>query len=64
MTNNMTWADFYLICFAVGFLFSFLSFVFGGTRTGRLHLPHFHGHAGGAHLPAHGAPATHGPVHA
>jgi hypothetical protein len=64
MTNNMTWADFYLICFAVGFLFSFLSFVFGGARTGRLHLPHFHGHAGGAHLPSHGAPAAHGPGHA
>jgi hypothetical protein len=64
MTNSMTWADFYLICFAVGFLSSFFSFVFGGTRTGRLHLPHFHGHAGGAHLPSPGAPAAHGPVHA
>ena len=51
----MTWADFYLICFATGFGFSFFSFVLGGSRTGRFHLPHFHGHAGGAHLPpAHG----------
>jgi hypothetical protein len=51
----MTWADFYLICFATGFGFSFLSFVLGGSRTGRIHLPHSHGHAGGAHLPpAHG----------
>ena len=51
----MTWADFYLICFAAGFGFSFLSFVLGGTRTGRFHLPHFHGHAGDAHFPpAHG----------
>jgi hypothetical protein len=54
----MTWSDFYLICFAVGFFFSFFSFVFGGSRT-KLHLPHFHGHAGG-HLPAHG-PVAHGP---
>lgn len=50
----MTWSDFYLICFAVGFCFSFFSFVFGGSRFGKLHLPHFHGHA---HLPA-----AHGPV--
>jgi hypothetical protein len=46
-----TWADFYLVCFAVGFCFSFLSFVFGGARFGRLHMPHFHGH-GGAHVGA------------
>ena len=57
MTHSMTWADFYLICFAVGFCFSFFSFLLGGSRTGRLHLPHFHGHVGGAHLPA-----AHGPV--
>src|SRR5258708_27421197 len=57
MTHSMTWADFYLICFAVGFCFSFFSFLFGGSRTVRLHLPHFHGHVGGAHLPA-----MHGPV--
>jgi hypothetical protein len=55
----MTWSDFYLICFAVGFFFSFFSFVFGGSRT-KLHLPHFHGHAAG-HLPAHG-PVAHGPA--
>ncbi len=59
MTHSMSWADFYLICFAVGFCFSFFSFVFGGARTGKLHLPHFHGHAGG-HLPST-APAGHGP---
>lgn len=50
----MTWSDFYLICFAVGFCFSFFSFIFGGSHFGKLHLPHFHGHA---HLPA-----AHGPV--
>lgn len=53
-TTGFGWSDFYLICFAVGFCFSFFSFVLGGSRTGRLHLPHFHGHA---HLPA-----AHGPV--
>ena len=48
------WSDFYLICFAVGFCFSFFSFVLGGARFGRLHLPHFHGHV--PHLPVgHGA---------
>jgi len=52
----MTWSDFYLICFAVGFCFSFFSFVFGSSRLGKLHLPHFHGHG----LP-HG-PMAHGPI--
>jgi hypothetical protein len=56
----MTWADFYLICFAVGFCFSFFSFVLGGSRFGKLHVPHFHGHIG-AHLPMHG-PVAHAPT--
>jgi hypothetical protein len=72
-TTGFDWSDFYLICFAVGFCFSFFSFIFGGSRFGRLHLPHFHAH-GGPHLPvAHGpvahapaagghAPAAHGPA--
>ena len=56
----MTWADFYLICFAAGFAFSFLSFLMGGTR-GRLHLPHFpHGHATLPHAPVGHAPAGSG----
>jgi hypothetical protein len=54
MTHTTTWADFYLVCFAVGFCFSFFSFVFGGARTGRLHLPHVHGQAAG-HPPTAGA---------
>jgi membrane protein implicated in regulation of membrane protease activity len=58
----MTWADFYLICVAVGFCFSFLSFLLGGSRTGHLHLPHFHGHVGGGHLPPAHLPVGHGPV--
>jgi membrane protein implicated in regulation of membrane protease activity len=58
----MTWADFYLICFAVGFCLSFFSFVFGGARTGRLHLPHFHGHVAATHLPTASVPAGHAPA--
>jgi hypothetical protein len=54
--TRLDWSDFYLICFAVGFCFSFFSFVFGGSRLGRLHLPHFHGHA----VPH--VPVAHGPV--
>lgn len=56
----MTWSDFYLICFAVGFCFSFFSFVFGSRRMGKLHLPHFHSHAG--HLPMAHGPVAHGPA--
>ena len=52
---KLDWSDFYLICFAVGFCFSFFSFIFGGSRFGRLHLPHFHGHVG--HMPAMHGPA-------
>jgi hypothetical protein len=62
MNHSMTWADFYLICFAVGFCFSFFSFVFGGARTGRLHLPHFHGHVGSVHMPSTLPPAAQAPV--
>jgi hypothetical protein len=49
----MTWANFYLICFAVGLAFSLLSFLAGGVRW-HLHLPHLP-HA------MHG-PVAHGPV--
>ncbi len=62
MTHSISWANFYLVCFAVGFCFSFFSFVFGGSRMGRLHLPHFHGHIGGGHLPSAGLPVAHTPV--
>jgi hypothetical protein len=62
MNHSMTWADFYLVCFAVGFCLSFFSFVFGGARVGRLHLPHFHGHVAVAHLPSTTIPAAHAPV--
>jgi len=49
----MTWANFYLICFAVGLAFSLLSFFAGGVRW-HLHLPHLphavHGPAASTHL--------------
>lgn len=49
----MTWANFYLICFAVGFAFSFLSFLLGGFHW---HLPHIlGGDVHGPHLHMHGA---------
>ncbi len=58
MTGNMTWADFYLACFAVGFLLSAISFIAGGLRW-HLHLPHFP-HGGGGHMGSGNAPAPHG----
>ncbi|SRR6266496_635760 len=57
----MTWADFYLICFAVGFAFSVFSFLLGGHHW---HLPfHVHLHGGGpvVHSGAHVGGAGHGP---
>lgn len=62
MTWNITWADFYLTCFAVGFLLSAISFIAGGMRW-HLHLPHFPhggGHVGAGHAPVGHAPAPHG----
>jgi len=54
----MTWADFYLACFAVGFLLSAISFIGGGLRwhVHLPHLPHGGGHVGAGHAPvAHGS---------
>jgi len=49
----MTWSDFYLLCFLVGFALSLLSFLAGAVHIHlpfKLHLP-FHGHhAGGGGL--------------
>jgi membrane protein implicated in regulation of membrane protease activity len=47
----MTWSDFYLICFLVGFGFSALALLAGISH---LHLPHFHLHHG-IHIPGGGA---------
>ncbi|MGC2194423.1 MAG: NfeD family protein [Terriglobales bacterium] len=57
----MTWANFYLICFAVGFAFSVISFLGGGTRF-RLHLPHGIGHVPVGHGVGMHAPAGEGHV--
>lgn len=64
----MTWSDFYLICFAVGFLLSAISFIAGGLRwhVQLPHLPHSGhvpvgthvGHGPAAHAPAAGSSAA------
>lgn len=64
----MTWADFYLVCFAAGFLFSVLSFVLGGFHWHlpfHIHLPgsadpHFHVHGGSTHHSGAGADQQNG----
>ena len=51
----MSWADFYLICFVLGFLLSVLSLL-GSLHV---HLPHLHIHLGGhAHAPQAGSVNT------
>ena len=50
----MTWSGFYLMCFAVGFLLSAISFLAGGLRW-HVHLPHLpHGGIPG-HIPTGGS---------
>jgi membrane protein implicated in regulation of membrane protease activity len=56
----MTWADFYLLCFVLGFILSFLA-LFG---TMHVDIPHFHFHLGGAHHGHIGHAAGHGGAHA
>ena len=51
----MTWADFYLLCFAVGFVFSLLSFLMGS-----FHLPHLPHGVHGGHIGHGGGVAHHG----
>src|SRR5258708_26384676 len=55
----MTLADFYLVCFVVGFFLSLLMFLAGGMH---LHIPHFHGHALPVHIhaPGHAPAGAHG----
>jgi len=58
----MTWSDFYLICFGVGFLLSFISFISGATNW-HVHLPHFpHLHLGGGHVHVGHGGMAHGPA--
>ncbi len=54
----MTWADFYLICFLVGFAMSVVALFAGGTH---LHIPHLHAHFGDLPLHAPDLHAGHGP---
>jgi hypothetical protein len=62
----MTWADFYLTCFAIGFAFSLISFLGGGTRWHfhLPHLPHGAGHVpmGGNGVGAHAPVGGHAPL--
>ncbi len=51
----MTWSDFYLVCFLVGFILSAVSFLFGSAHV---HFPH---QGGGAHV--HLGHGGHGHVH-
>jgi membrane protein implicated in regulation of membrane protease activity len=53
----MSWADFYLVCFIVGFFLSLLMFLAGGLH---IHIPHFHAHTPTVHL--HTGPG-HAPTH-
>jgi len=49
----MSWSDFYLICFLIGFALSALALVAGSAH---LHLPHLHFHQG-IHVPHAGSGA-------
>jgi len=59
----MTWSEFYLLCFIVGFTLSVLSFLAGAVHIHlpfKMHLP-FHGaHHGGGAGGHHGGHGTHG----
>jgi membrane protein implicated in regulation of membrane protease activity len=62
----MTWSEFYLLCFIVGFTLSVLSFLAGAVHIHlpfKMHLP-FHGAhhvgGGGGHHGGHGAHGSHG----
>jgi membrane protein implicated in regulation of membrane protease activity len=63
----VTWADFYLVCFIVGFFLSVLMFLAGGLHLHvphiHIHLPGFGGHAGGAPAGGNGTGhAAHSPI--
>ena len=63
----MTWSDFYLLCFAVGFFFSVLSFALAGLEWHlpfNLHLPHGWGLGSGTAHVAGGGHVAGPPGHA
>jgi membrane protein implicated in regulation of membrane protease activity len=58
----MSWSDFYLLCFLVGFSLSVISFLAGAVHVHlpfNMHFP-FHGHGGGVHAGHHGGSGGHG----
>jgi membrane protein implicated in regulation of membrane protease activity len=58
----MSWSDFYLLCFLVGFSLSLISFLAGAAHLHlpfKLHFP-FHGHAGGVHAGHQAGPGSNG----
>src|SRR5579872_3522723 len=64
----MTWSDFYLLCFLVGFSLSVLSFLAGAVHIHlpfKMHFPfHGAGHGAGHGVHAHGSSsASHGGGH-
>lgn len=58
----MSWSDIFLLCFAIGVLWSIATFLLGGLHIGHVHV-HGHGHAGHiGHAHAGHAPAGHAHV--
>ncbi|HEY2120748.1 MAG TPA: NfeD family protein [Candidatus Acidoferrum sp.] len=61
--SSMSWSDFYLLCFLVGFSLSVISFLAGAVHLHlpfKLHFP-FHGHVG--HVGHRAGPAAKGSAH-
>ena len=62
----MTWSDFYLFCFIVGFALSVVSFFAGAVHLHlpvKLHLPFHLGHHGAAHVGMRGLRGARGGAH-
>ncbi len=51
----MSWADFYLVCFVVGFFLSLVMFLAGGSHL-HVHVPHFHTPLTHVHMGGHAGP--------
>jgi len=59
----MNWANIFLLCFAVGTLWSFASLLLGGMHLGHSGHAHFHAHAHGHGVHAHGHSHVHAGSH-
>jgi len=57
----MNWSDIFLLCFAIGALWSFASLLLGGMHLGHSGNAHAHVHVHGIH--AHGHSTTHSGAH-